>query len=102
VYCNFIYILLLSLFNVEINANIWSENCVGTQNPLGALDVHIMDILKSTCILEVPITNHLRYYAPNLEKYKAMQFFMSRKIKIRMNVISSIILSPCIEITLKF
>ena len=35
--------------------------------------------------VEAPITNHLRDYAPNLEKYKAVQnFFLSRKIKIRM------------------
>jgi hypothetical protein len=27
------------------------------------------------CRVKASITNHLRYYAPNLEKYKAVQFF---------------------------
>ena len=32
--------------------------------------------------VETPITDHLRNYAPNLEKYKAEQnFFLSRKIE---------------------
>ena len=33
--------------------------------------------------VEVPITDNLRYYTLNMEKYEVVQFFPCRKIEIR-------------------
>jgi hypothetical protein len=41
---------------------------------------------------EAPITDHLRDYVPNLEKYKAVQFFVRRKMEIMIIVTILIIL----------
>ena len=44
------------------------------------------------CRAEASIINHLRGYAPYLEKYKAVQFFSCRKIEIKRSGKFSIIL----------
>jgi hypothetical protein len=41
--------------------------------------------------VEAPITNHLRDFAPNLEKYKAVHIFPFRKIELRRTVNFSVI-----------
>ena len=59
---------------------------------LNQIFVVIINLLKSVPVnygnaiiirVEAPITDHSRDYAPNLEKYKALQIFPCKKIEIR-------------------